>query len=147
MVLVDKLFGRLSSFSFQLKCSSIIFKFDLPLSVRKEPLITGSVILLISQSIDSMQLKCKGCLPPIGNNKQCCLSIKGFIGKYGTRNILWKIFLYRPNIKYLISALIYYFEEKKMRFLGEGRLIEGATYWETINLHWFRCSWRLKSYK
>ena len=85
MVLVDKLFGRLSSFSFQLKCSSIIFKFDLPLSVRKEPLITGSVILLISQSIDSMQLKCKGCLPPIGNNKQCCLSIKGFIGKCGTR--------------------------------------------------------------
>ena len=55
MVLVDKLFGRLSSFSFQLKCSSIIFEFDLPLIVRKEPLITGSVILLISQSIDSMQ--------------------------------------------------------------------------------------------
>ena len=79
MVLVDKLFGRLSSFSFQLKCSSIIFKFDLPLSVRKEPLITGSAILLISQSIDSTQLKFKGCLPPIGNNKQCCLSIKYFI--------------------------------------------------------------------
>ena len=41
---------------------------------------------------------------------------------------------YRPNIKYLISVLIQYFEEKKKRFLGEGRLIEGATYWETINL-------------
>ena len=105
-VLVEKLFGRSSSFSFQLTCGSIIFKFDLPLSVRKEPLITGSVILLISQYIDSMQLKWKGCLPPLGNNKQCCLSIKGFIGEYGTRNILWKIVLYRPKIKYLISTLI-----------------------------------------
>ena len=64
IVLVDKLFGRLSSLIFQLNYSSIIFKFDLPLCGRKEPLYTGSVILLISQSIDSVQLKCKGCLPP-----------------------------------------------------------------------------------
>ena len=56
--LVDKLFGRLSSFIFKLNRISIIFKFDLPLCGRKETLYTGSsVILLISQSIDSMWFK------------------------------------------------------------------------------------------
>ena len=64
MVLVDKLFGRLSSFIFQLKCSSIIFKFDLSLKCRKESLFTWSVILSTSQSIDNMWSKWKGCLPP-----------------------------------------------------------------------------------
>ena len=51
MVLVDKVLF------FHLNGHSIIFKFDLPLSGRKEPLYTGSVILLISQSIDSMWFK------------------------------------------------------------------------------------------
>ena len=57
MVLVDELFGRLSSFIFQLKCSSIIFKFDLSLNCRKESLFTWSVILSTSQSIDNMWSK------------------------------------------------------------------------------------------
>ena len=47
----------LTKFYFSIKLQLYHFKFDLPLSGRKEPLYTGSVILLISQSIDSTWLK------------------------------------------------------------------------------------------